>query len=49
MRTQRATRKEALRIGQLLMRKRIIHHVLDEHPFDDAYLFYRFYEDEQQE
>lgn len=49
MRTQRATRKEALRIGRLLMRKRIIHHVLDEHPFDDAYLFYRFYEDEQQE
>lgn len=48
MRTQRATRKEALRIGRLLMRKRIIHHVLDEHPFDDAYLFYRFYEDEQQ-
>lgn len=49
MRTQRATRKEALRIGRLLMRKRIIHHVLDEHPFDDAYLFYRFYTDEQQE
>lgn len=49
MRTQRATRKEALRIGRLLMRKRIIHHVLDEHPFDDAYLFYRFYADEQQE
>lgn len=49
MKTQRATRKEATRIGQLLVQKRIIHHVLDEHPFDDAYLFYRFYEDEQHE
>lgn len=46
MRTQRATRQEAIRIGRLLIQKRIIHHVLDEHPFDDAYLFYRFYEDE---
>lgn len=47
MRTQRATRQEAIRIGKLLIQKRIIHHVLDEHPFDDAYLFYRFHEDEQ--
>ena len=44
--TQNATREAAVRIGQTLVEKGIIHHVTDEHPFRDEYLFYRFYEDE---
>lgn len=47
MRTQRATRTEAIRIGQLLLERGIIHHVVDAHPFEDSNLFYRFYSDEQ--
>lgn len=47
MATQKATKNEALRLGQALVDKGIIHHVLDEHPFADAYLFYRFYCDEE--
>jgi len=47
MQNQRATRLEAIRIGQLLVERGIIHHVTDEHTFEDEYLFYRFYEDEQ--
>ncbi|MEO0374386.1 MAG: mechanosensitive ion channel domain-containing protein [Cyanobacteria bacterium P01_A01_bin.17] len=46
METQKATKEEAIRLGQALMSKGIIHHVLDEHPFADAYLFYRFSSDE---
>lgn len=42
MRTQKATRKEATRLGQLLYKEGLIQHVLDEHPFDDDYLFYQF-------
>ncbi|MEM9979003.1 MAG: transporter, partial [Cyanobacteria bacterium P01_D01_bin.2] len=44
--TQNATREEAIRMGQALVEKGIFHHVTDEHPFKDEYLFYRFYEDE---
>lgn len=44
--TQNATREAAVRIGQALVEKGILHHVTDEHPFKDEYLFYRFYEDE---
>ena len=44
--TQKATHDEAVRIGQLLVERSIIHHVTDEHSFKDEYLFYRFYEDE---
>lgn len=40
------SREEATAIGQKLMVKKKIHHVLDEHPFRDENLFYRFYEDE---
>lgn len=46
MRTQKATHTEALRIGQMLIDRGLMHHVVDEHDFEDAYLFYRFYEDE---
>ncbi|MEB3213491.1 MAG: mechanosensitive ion channel domain-containing protein, partial [Leptolyngbyaceae bacterium] len=46
MQYQKATREEALRIGQLLVEKGIFHHVTDDHTFEDEYLFYRFYEDE---
>ncbi|MGF1602636.1 MAG: mechanosensitive ion channel domain-containing protein [Thermosynechococcaceae cyanobacterium] len=49
METQKATQQEAIRLGQRLMEKGMIHHVLDEHPFTDAYLFYRFYADESLE
>jgi len=46
MTTQKATKVEAIRLGQALIDRKIIHHVLDEHAFADAYLFYRFYSDE---
>ncbi|MBT9312346.1 mechanosensitive ion channel domain-containing protein [Leptothoe kymatousa] len=46
-RTQNATREAAVRLGQALIEQGICHHVTDEHPFKDEYLFYRFYEDEQ--
>ncbi|MBD0343761.1 MAG: mechanosensitive ion channel [Coleofasciculus sp. Co-bin14] len=45
--TQNCTREEAIDIGQLLVDRGIIHDVVDEHPFRDEYLFYRFYADEQ--
>jgi len=46
VRTQKATRTEAVRLGQLLIERGIIHHVTDEHSFKDENLFYRFYETE---
>ncbi|MEM8674127.1 MAG: mechanosensitive ion channel domain-containing protein [Cyanobacteria bacterium P01_G01_bin.67] len=36
------TREEAIELGQILIERGIIHHVTDEHPFQDSYLFYRF-------
>ncbi|MGK7897754.1 MAG: DEP domain-containing protein [Xenococcus sp. (in: cyanobacteria)] len=39
-------RQKAVIIGQNLVSKKIIHHVLDEHFFKDEPLLYRFYEDE---
>jgi potassium efflux system protein len=39
-------RDEALRVGQLLVERDLLHHVLDEHPFRDAHLFYRFRADD---
>lgn len=39
-------REEAIELGQILVEKKIIHHVTDQHPFMDDYLFYRFYADE---
>ncbi|MEL6261760.1 MAG: mechanosensitive ion channel domain-containing protein [Cyanobacteria bacterium J06626_6] len=46
VKTQKATREAAVRLGQRLVENGLIHHVTDEHPFKDEYLFYRFYEDE---
>ena len=40
------TRSKAIKIGQKLIDKKIIHHVTDEHNFKDEPLFYRFYKDE---
>ncbi|MGK7877429.1 MAG: mechanosensitive ion channel domain-containing protein [Xenococcaceae cyanobacterium] len=40
------TREEAIELGQILIERGIIHHVVDQHHFKDAYLFYRFYADE---
>jgi small-conductance mechanosensitive channel len=40
------TREEAIELGQILVEKKIVHHVTDQHPFMDEYLFYRFYADE---
>lgn len=37
---------EALRIGQQLINAGYIHHVLDQHSFENSYYFYRFYSDE---
>lgn len=44
--TQGFQREEGLELGQILIERGIIHHVTDEHTFQDAYLFYRFYVDE---
>ncbi len=38
---------EAVQVGQRLMDEKWIHHVTDEHSFQDELLFYRFYWDEQ--
>ena len=46
VRTQKTTRDQAVAIGQILIDRCVIHHVTDEYPFTDDYLFYRFYEDE---
>ncbi|MBP0003037.1 MAG: mechanosensitive ion channel [Cyanobacteria bacterium SBC] len=46
MRTQKASLKVAIQLGQLLIDRGIIHHVHDEHDFKNERLFYRFYKDE---
>ncbi len=38
--------EEALKIGQRLIEEKWIHHVTNEHPFENGYFFYRFYWDE---
>ncbi|WP_017327228.1 mechanosensitive ion channel domain-containing protein [Synechococcus sp. PCC 7336] len=45
MENQRTTRENATQIGQILMDRGMIQHVLDEQPFLDRYLFYRFRDD----
>ena len=47
VRTYEFSRPQAVAIGQKMLERGIIHHVLDEHSFTDSYLFYRFYGDEQ--
>ena len=46
MQTQKLSLNEAISIGQLLIDRGLIHHVIDRHNFKNEYLFYRFYEDE---
>ncbi|NEP07212.1 MAG: mechanosensitive ion channel [Okeania sp. SIO4D6] len=46
MRTQNLNLQEAISIGQLLIDRGLIHHVLDRHGFKNEYLFYSFYEEE---
>jgi len=40
---------ESVQLGQKLIDRGIIHHVLDEQTFQDGYFFYRFYGDEPDE
>ena len=40
--TQNVTRASAVNIGERLVRRGIIQHVVNEHNFKDDYLFYRF-------
>ena len=47
MQKQNCTWEVAIALGELLITRKIIHHVTDQHPFRDDYLFYRFYADEQ--
>jgi hypothetical protein len=44
--SRHVSRAEAIVIGQRLVDHRIIHHVLDDAPFQDGYVFYRFYHDD---
>jgi small-conductance mechanosensitive channel len=46
MQSMDLTRDEAVHLGQTLVERRLVHHVLDEHPFRDGNYFYRFYADE---
>ncbi|MCL2931881.1 MAG: mechanosensitive ion channel [Trichodesmium sp. MAG_R03] len=46
MATQKLNLNQAIPIGQLLIDRGLIHHVVDKHNFKNEYLFYRFYEDE---
>lgn len=41
------TRDEATALGQRLVERGVIHHVLDEHAFRDGHYFYRFRSDEE--
>ncbi len=47
VRNEGTSRREALRVGRLLVERGLLHHVLDEHPFEDASYFYRFFRDEE--
>ncbi|MDY6939962.1 MAG: hypothetical protein SWY16_20195 [Cyanobacteriota bacterium] len=46
MKTLQISYEDAIELGQKLIDDKWIHHVTDEHPFQDEYLFYRFYQDE---
>jgi hypothetical protein len=49
VRSEGLTRDEAAQVGKLLMDRGDVHHVLDEHPFLDGRLFYRFRVDEMRD
>ena len=42
-----SSRQEAVKVGLLLVSTDYIHHVVDEHHFEDGYLFFRFRQDGQ--
>jgi hypothetical protein len=42
VKNQDAARQEAVQMGKELIRRGIIHHVTDDHDFEDLYLFYAF-------
>ena len=46
MKNQKITREGAIALGQMLIKRGIIAHVVNEHQFEDSYLFYRFKVDE---
>ena len=46
METKKLNLNQAIALGQLLIDRGLIHHVVDRHGFKNEYLFYRFYEDE---
>ena len=47
VRNEGLNRAEALMVGQALVERDLIHHVLDEHGFHDGNFFYRFRADEE--
>jgi hypothetical protein len=42
-----SSRQEAVKVGLLLVSTDYIHHVVDEHHFEDGYLFFRFRQDDR--
>ncbi|NEQ38659.1 MAG: mechanosensitive ion channel [Okeania sp. SIO3I5] len=46
METKKLSLNQAIALGQLLIDRGLIHHVVDRHGFKNGYLFYRFYQDE---
>lgn len=42
-------RAAGVRLGQLLVDTDYIHHVVDDHSFEDAFLFFRFRQDGEEE
>lgn len=46
VRNEGVTREHAVGIGQMLVERNLLHHVLDEHTFHDDTLFYRFRADD---
>jgi hypothetical protein len=43
------SRAEAVLVGRELFAGGFLHHVVDDHDFEDAFLFYRFYMDEERQ
>ena len=41
------SREKAVKLGKQLIKAKIIHHVKNEHDFEDNEFFYRFYQDEE--
>lgn len=40
------SRQEGVALGQAMVDAGLFHHVVDEHKFEDKYLFFRFFVDE---